>query len=79
MREERYDIQLDDAGKTRFSILKLTDGSKGYVTRIDGKDVATTVKDIRTVENFTTESIFSFGDDLKLHIDLKKIQVRYGP
>ncbi len=79
MLDERYDIHLDDAQKSLFHILKLTDGSKRYVTRIGGKDIATTIKDIRKKKHISTESIITFGDKLKLHITLKKVQIRKGP
>jgi len=68
MLDERYDIKLDDPDNSSFNILKLTDGSKRYVTAIDGKETPTTIEDIKTTRNITTESVITFGDDLKLHI-----------
>ena len=67
-----YDIYLNDE-KTHFQIKQRDDGTKRYVTNIDGNDVNTTIEDLSK-----KESIITIGD-LKLRLILKKIIVRSGP
>lgn len=67
-----YDIYLSDE-KTRFQVKQRDDGTKRYVTDIDGKDVDTTIEDLSK-----KESIITMGD-LKLRVVLKKLVVRSGP
>ena len=67
-----YDIYLSDE-KTRFQVKQRDDGTKRYVTDIDGKDVDTTIEDLSR-----QESIITMGD-LKLRVVLKKLVVRSGP
>jgi hypothetical protein len=67
-----YDIYLNDE-KTHFQVKQRNDGTKRYVTHVDGKDVNTTIEDLSK-----KESIITMGD-LKLRIILKKLVVRSGP
>ena len=72
-RLDRFDIYLEDE-KTHLRVEQVDDGSnKRFVTKIDGKDIQTTIEDISD-----RESIITMGD-LKLRVVLKKLVVRSGP